>query len=311
LISIIVPIYNVEKYLAKCISSIINQTYQNIEIVCVDDGSTDSSGELLDELAKVDSRVVVIHQKNSGLIGVRKNGVSLSKGELIAFVDSDDYIEPNMIQALLDNMRVYSSDIAVCSFDIVDTEGNILSDVAPNEACVGTEKAVKMLVFEDFAKTALYPMWNKLYKKTLFEKIRFPDGNFNLGEDQYLNLQLLNSAEKISFATEHCYNYVQREGSILKTMKLSYIESFFALMKLKKEMIERYQMLSSDREAVFENYFATIFDLYGFAFRSGNAECVEFFNKSLHDEEFFTFANLPKSPTMLARGLKFLIRRYL
>ncbi len=305
------PIYNVEKYLAKCINSIINQTYKNIEIVCVDDGSTDSSGALLDELAVSDTRVVVIHQQNTGLIGVRKNGVAAAKGELVAFVDSDDYIEPNMISALYENMSRFDSDIAVCSFDIVDTEGKILSSVSPKEACVDSRSAVEMLVFADFAKTGLYPMWNKLYKKSLFGKIKFPSGNFNLGEDQYLNLQLLDVATKISFDTNHCYNYVQREGSILKTMKLSYIESFFALMSLKREMIEKYEMIATNRYEVFENYFATIFDLYGFAYRAGNKECMEFFNRSLRAEEFFTFSNLPKTKNMLSRGVKFFFRRFL
>lgn len=305
------PIYNVEKYLSKCINSIINQTYQNIEIICIDDGSTDSSGAILDELAKSDNKIRAIHQANTGLIGVRKNGVAVAKGELIAFVDSDDFANSHLIGSLFENMKKHDSDIAVCSFDIVDTNDELISSVSLDEAKADSEIAVKMLVFKDFAKTGLYPMWNKLYKKELFEKIAFPSGSFNLGEDQYLNLQLLDAAKTVSFDAKHCYNYVQREGSILKTMKLSYIESFFELMKLKKTMIKKYDMLSSDRREVFENYFATIFDLYGFAYRSGNAECIGFFNEALKGEEFFECSNLPKNPKMLARAVKFGLRRYL
>ncbi len=299
-----------EKYLAKCIKSIINQTYQNIEIVCIDDGGTDSSGAILDELATSDGRIVAIHQSNTGLIGVRKNGVSVAKGELIAFVDSDDYVDEHLIEALYNNMREHNSDIAVCGFDIVDEDGAILSQITLKNHSEDSGKALRGLIYEDFAKTGLYPMWNKLYKKELFTKIEFPAGNFNLGEDQYQNLQLIDNAVKVSFAEGHFYSYVQRAGSIMKSMKLEYIQSFFSLLKLKRELILKYDMQKTDAKKVFDNYFSTIFDLYGFAYRSGNKECIEFFNAALVREEFFAFSNLPLSVTNLLRAVKFGLRRY-
>ena len=114
LISVIVPVYNVEKYLPQCLNSIINQTYKNIEVVLVDDGSTDDSGNICEEYKKNDERIIVVHQKNSGLSAARNVGIEISTGEYITFIDSDDYISPDYIENLYSALEQYSADIAIC-----------------------------------------------------------------------------------------------------------------------------------------------------------------------------------------------------
>ena len=116
LISVIIPVYNVEKYLRRCIDSVINQTYKNLEIIIVDDGSTDNSSNICDEYTNKDSRVKVVHKENGGLSSARNVGIELAKGDLIAFVDSDDYIELEMYEKLKENMDKYDSDIAICQY---------------------------------------------------------------------------------------------------------------------------------------------------------------------------------------------------
>lgn len=311
LVSIIVPVYNVEKYLSKCLDSILAQTHTNIEILCINDGSSDNSHKILDNYAIRDTRIKVYNQINSGLIAVRKKGVELASADLVTFVDSDDYTHPNYIESLLANMLQNDSDISVCSFDIVNEDGTIISKVSPSPKCQSSIEALKSLLYEDFALTGLYPMWNKLYKKLLFESINFPSGNFNLGEDQYQNLQLIDSAQKISFTSNHCYSYVQRSGSIMKTMKVSYIDSFFQLLSLKKNLIQKHNLLPIEHSKIYDSYFGNIFDLYGTTVRSKDKQSIVFFENKLKDDTYFRVKNLPLYPSCILRFFRFILRRYL
>lgn len=311
LISVVVPVYNVEKYLRKCTLSIINQTYKNLEIICINDGSSDKSPEILDSIAAQDSRIKVIHQKNRGLMSVRARGIGEAKGEYIAFVDSDDYCKPNMMETLIKAAVQNSADIAVSGFEVVDLEDKRLFCVTPKAKTLSKEEALKALIFEDYRKTGLYPVWNKLYKKELFKNYTPSKTVVNLGEDQYMNLMMIDSADKVAFVPDICYAYVQHGASIMKTPKLSHIDDFFGLWEEKERFIEKLGLLKTNKKEVFKAYFTSVLDFYGLCYKTGKSELIPKFNEKLSLDPFFKLKNLPFSANFIARYAKFLARRYL
>lgn len=205
LISVIVPVYNVEKYLRKCVDSILAQTYTNLEIILVDDGSPDNCGKICDEYAAKDSRIKVIHQENGGLSAARNAGLDVATGDYIGFVDSDDYIAPDMYEKLYQAIEIYNSDIALCGFKKFELESR-------------TEVYEKKLLYRDeFLKELLLEniksyAWNKLYKKSLFDNVRFPEGE--LFEDLKIMHLIGEKVSAVSFTNKILYYYRIRQGSI-------------------------------------------------------------------------------------------------
>lgn len=210
LISIIVPVYNVEMYLERCITSIINQTYTNIEIILVDDGSPDSCPRLCDEWAKKDERIIVIHKKNGGLSDARNAGLEIAKGEYIAFVDSDDYINEAMIEKLYQALALYNTDIAVCGIKRTDgVNYNILPVYYDSDmGYVTSEQALKDILTNKCTIAA----WNKLYRKTSIGNTRFIFGRYN--EDVPFLFELLNKELSVSYLTTPLYNYYCNSNGI-------------------------------------------------------------------------------------------------
>lgn len=311
LVSIIVPVYNVEKFLDKCIESIIKQTYKNIEILCINDGSTDGCKEILDCWGEKDGRIKIIHKENGGLISVRRLGVKTATGEYIAFIDSDDYVKEDMIELLLTSAIKSNSDIAVAGFETVDENGVSLQKIAPKEQTVDSKEALRALLCDDFLETGLYPVWNKLYKTSLFEALSFPSGVFNLGEDQYLNLLLLKKASKVSFLPNSVYSYVQREGSIMHTMKVSYVDSFFRLWELKKKIAWDINIKPNDMQKLINRHIGGIFDLFGFAYAQKNSECISFFKEAIKKSGDLTLKNIASlSFFNKIRAIKFAFRLF-
>ena len=210
LISVIVPIYKVEKYLRKCIESILSQTYTNLEIILVDDGSPDKCGEICDEYEKKDSRIKVIHKKNGGLSDARNAGLDIMAGNYVAFVDSDDWIEPQMYEHLLAKLHYFHADISIggvsCDLDdngIINTEKIVSYDSAPfSEGNVET--------MHRFFTTS-WAAWDKLYKADLFRDIRYPVGEIN--EDEAIVLQLLSKCTRVCYTNEVFYHYMRRPSS--------------------------------------------------------------------------------------------------
>ena len=210
LISVIVPIYKVEKYLRKCIESILSQTYTNLEIILVDDGSPDKCGEICDEYEKKDSRIKVIHKKNGGLSEARNAGLDIMAGNYVAFVDSDDWIEPQMYEHLLAKLHYFHADISIggvsCDLDdngIINTEKIVSYDSAPfSEGNVET--------MHRFFTTS-WAAWDKLYKADLFRDIRYPVGEIN--EDEAIVLQLLSKCTRVCYTNEVFYHYMRRPSS--------------------------------------------------------------------------------------------------
>ena len=218
LISIIIPVYKIEKFIDKCIKSIISQTYRNLEIILVDDGSPDKCPSICDKYAKIDNRIKVIHKPNGGLSDARNAGIDICKGDYIGFVDGDDYISENMYEHLLDHCIKCNADMSICGIYAIDEDYSNLSIYNPmiyKETILSNIQALNhlFLTFDVNFEVA----WNKLYKRNLFfnkDNIRYPYGK--LHEDTYTTYKLLYYANNIAVFNEPLYYYVQRSGSIMK-----------------------------------------------------------------------------------------------
>ena len=214
-ISVIVPVYNVEQYLERCVDSIINQTYTNLEIILVNDGSTDNSGKLCDELAKKDERIRVIHKENGGLSDARNRGIDEAESDLVGFIDSDDYIDSDMYEVLLKNLNNTDADLSMCA--LYDVYNNTPEAQVTNKETweLSSEQAIKMVME---AKILSVTAVNKLYRKSLFSDLKFEVGK--IAEDAFIMVKLLDKCKKIVATNEKKYYYVHRENSIT-TQKFS------------------------------------------------------------------------------------------
>ncbi len=212
-ISVIIPVFNASKFLSKCVNSVICQSHKALEIILIDDGSTDCSGKICDNFAKTDNRIVVLHKANGGLSSARNAGLGIATGELIAFVDSDDYLEPNMLEALLNSLFKNGSDIAICSFVMETETGEPYATTPPLEnKTYSKAEALELLAEPRQDRYAV--AWNKLYRKKLFEGLRYPEGKIH--EDQWLAHKLFFEAEKVSTISNVLYHYVVHTGSIMQ-----------------------------------------------------------------------------------------------
>jgi len=216
-ISIIVPIYKVEAYLEKCILSVINQTYQNIEILLIDDGSPDNSGKICDDYALKDSRIKVVHKTNGGLSDARNAGIDIATGDFFVFVDSDDFLHPEMCASLLLNLKEGDADIAVCSFLEVRDHNDVPDNNDFKTLTISNMEALEL--FFTFSSINMTVVWNKLYKRQLFDALRFPVDSIR--EDEATLYQLIHQSKRISITTRFLYYYFQREDSFvhIKTVK--------------------------------------------------------------------------------------------
>ena len=224
-ISVIVPVYNVEQYLERCVDSIISQTYTNLEIILVNDGSTDNSGKLCDELAKKDERIRVIHKENGGLSDARNRGIDEAESDLVGFIDSDDYIDSDMYEVLLKNLNNTDADLSMCA--LYDVYNNTAEAQVTNKETwkLSSEQAIKMVME---AKILSVTAVNKLYRKSLFTDLKFEVGK--IAEDAFIMIKLLDKCEKIVATNEKKYYYVHRENSIttqkFSTKFLNVIEAY-------------------------------------------------------------------------------------
>lgn len=224
-ISVIVPVYNVEQYLERCVDSIISQTYTNLEIILVNDGSTDNSGKLCDELAKKDERIRVIHKENGGLSDARNRGIDEAESDLVGFIDSDDYIDSDMYEVLLKNLNNTDADLSMCA--LYDVYNNTPEAQVTNKETwkLSSEQAIKMVME---AKILSVTAVNKLYRKSLFTDLKFEVGK--IAEDAFIMIKLLDKCEKIVATNEKKYYYVHRENSIttqkFSTKFLNVIEAY-------------------------------------------------------------------------------------
>ena len=210
LISVVVPVYRVEDYLDHCIQSIVEQTYSNLEILLVDDGSPDASGEICDRWAQRDSRIRVIHKQNAGAGAARNTALDMAKGDLIAFVDSDDYLHPNLYAHLFGLMKE-GVEIAECEIGITESDDLAMDDGtgAAVQVC-DTEEALRLHIQDEvFRQTPP----NKLYCRACVGEIRFPEGN--LIDDEFFTYKVLGNAKKLAHSSACMYAYRQQAGSAM------------------------------------------------------------------------------------------------
>ncbi|MBQ8684595.1 MAG: glycosyltransferase [Clostridia bacterium] len=234
LVSIIIPVYNVEKYLPICIESVVNQTYRALELLLIDDGSTDNSGKICDEYAGKDSRIKVLHKENGGVSLARNIGLDKASGEYIAFIDSDDIIEADMIERLIYEMDD-DTDIVECEFYEFyeyDKKGRInkYTNAYYGEICDKTQALIGF-----FDGTIKWSIWNKLYKAKLLKNIRF-DTNLRVGEDALFVINCCDKANKIKEIPYCGYGYLQRVDSVTnETLNEKKWKIFEFIDKIKKE----------------------------------------------------------------------------
>lgn len=216
LISLVVPIYNVEHYLSSCIESIVRQSYKNLQILLIDDGSTDSCPSICEEWVAKDSRIEVVHKANGGLSDARNAGIERAKGKYIAFVDSDDMISSDMVEYLYRLLITHNADISVCQRARINEDGNLLDDANPlfhdyavrgNDACM----------HDYFSAGRIDAVaWGKLYRRELFREVRYPVGKYH--EDVFTTYRLMAQASVVAVGGERKYFYRVRKASITQSV---------------------------------------------------------------------------------------------
>jgi len=209
LLSVIIPIYNVEPYLNRCMESIVNQTYRNLEIIMVDDGSPDNCPNICDEWARKDLRIKVIHKKNGGLSDARNKGMEIATGEYIAFVDSDDFIDLNMYSIMIEALERTSSGIATCGRYAYTNGEKAEKHISDEEIILKPIQAIDELLRGGLVEEA---SWDKVYKRSLFEGIEFPVGEIN--EDMPIMPYIFEKSGKVVCTGKPLYYYCENPGSI-------------------------------------------------------------------------------------------------
>lgn len=246
-ISVIVPIYKVEKYLNRCIESIINQTYTNLEVILVDDGSPDNCPQICDEYAQIDERVKVIHKKNGGLSDARNAGLDIATGDYIVFIDSDDYIELNMIESMMDNMLENDTDLVVCNIRYVFDDREYVKYSKPDRI-LDKYEAMKEYIKDGIVQAVA---WNKLYKKNIIGNMRYKVGKTN--EDEFFTYKVINNSQKIYYNSNAFYNYLQRGSSIMGKYSIKRLDGVEASYERLNFMKENYPELYVEEKRNFFN----------------------------------------------------------
>ena len=245
MISVIIPVYNVEKYLKRCIESVLKQSYVDYEVLLIDDGSTDGSGRICDQYEKLDRRIRVFHKENGGLSDARNFGLDCMHGDYLTFIDSDDYVGSDYLKILVDMVEKNYADIA--SIDIYETHGfEFVKSEDVRTVLKGKEIMSEILSLKHWNISAC----GKIYKKQLFETVRFPIGKYY--EDLMIIPYLINETSVFVFSTAKQYYYYQREGSIMHSISEESIENWMTGMeKLKNHVRRYYPMLLGETDAMF------------------------------------------------------------
>lgn len=214
LVSVIMPVYNVDKYLSQCLDSVCNQTYNKLEIIVIDDESPDDSGKIADEFAARDKRVKVFHIKNRGAAGARNYGLDNCTGEYIMFVDSDDWLELNAVEELIRSLVSNDADIVQCLYADEYTDNTVKHICESKDSTCSDEEFIQGMI----PHWEYILIWNKLYKAELFKNIRFVTGHCI--DDEFFTYRVIMNAKKIYFLNNYLYHYRQRKSSAMGNQKL-------------------------------------------------------------------------------------------
>lgn len=264
-ISVIIPVYNVEAYLNRCVESIVNQTYNNLEIILVDDGSPDKCSQICDDWEKRDKRIVVIHKENGGLSSARNTGLSVAHGDYIAFVDSDDYISPKMLDILMASVMDDDVDVAVCGVEEFDDYGNYRRFRSVDEKMIvnGAEALANI-----FQGNAMIAVMNRLYSKKSLHNIWFAEGK--LYEDVIFDADLFTSTReiKVSILPETGYYYYRRANSIMGETENK--QPSMDLLKAYSYLYKKIEKLQKEKRKIITTF--SLYYLLSFGLEKNNLE---------------------------------------
>lgn len=244
LISIIVPIFNVEEYIEQCIESLIRQTYKNIQIILVDDGSTDGSGKICDRYQNFDNRIIVLHQQNKGLVRARKNGLNVATGDYIGFVDGDDYVEYNMYEKMLNYILTDNADVVHMGY-IVDKLGKKIKNIQSEKKTLDESGKKNLLRDLLTSKTLITPsIWSKLFKSDLIKEC-YNDVNdqSSYGEDLVCLISVILRECRIDLVDEALYHYRERENSISHQRSIEAYNKELVLCENVKELLQKKNLM--------------------------------------------------------------------
>lgn len=260
-ISVIIPVYNVERYLQKCMESVLKQSLKEIEIICVDDGSTDASGEICDKYAKIDSRIKVIHKANGGLVSARKEGLKLARGEYIGYVDSDDWIDSDMYEKLYEKAYYSNADVVCSEIECVKENYSYIEkdDLSPGIYYRSDKRICKFLY--DIDKNKRKIGWNlvsKIYRRREFIPFQMNvDDDIVIGEDLVCTYPFLVNASKVCITDYVFYHYRTRENSLMRTKRYEYINDVSKIfLSLRKSF-----MVHEEAEVLLKQLDYIVFDL--------------------------------------------------
>ena len=231
LISVVLPIYNVEKYLSTCIESVLSQTYRELEIILVDDGATDSCPAICEEYLKKDNRIVVYHKRNGGLSDARNYGLERCKGEYVTFIDSDDYIDPDYVMYLYNILKKYNTKMSICQHEVHYDNGHVKDLGKQGDEKLDSKICLERMLYHDVIDTSA---WAKLYRVDLFENVRYPKGK--IFEDIGTTYKLMIASQEIACGYESKYHYIFHENSI--------VNSSFSMKKM--DMIDMTDQMAED-----------------------------------------------------------------
>ena len=282
MISVIVPVYNVEPYLRKCLDSIINQTYRDLEILVIDDGSTDGCGRICDEYAEKDERIRVFHTENRGLSCARNLGLDEAQGEWIGFVDSDDWIESDMYECLLRRAEETGADVVECGF-YREYINKTIERNRQSSLTSGSD-AINSLLHGQLSNS----VWNKLWRRECFDSVRFPEGR--LFEDIATTYQVFHSADYVSSLEEIKYHYRQRKNSLSNNHEMRNLTDYWFAHKERYERLKTRDEEMAKREIRFCAFAIARTWAHYEDCRQEDRECLD---KVVKDMNSFTIAKIP------------------
>ncbi|MGM9994047.1 MAG: glycosyltransferase family 2 protein [Candidatus Avigastranaerophilus sp.] len=254
-ISVIIPVYNVEKYLRQCLDSVLNQTFSNIEIICVNDGTKDNSGKILEEYKRKDSRIKIVNKQNGGLSSARNAGMKIAEGEFISFIDSDDWVDCTMLEKLYNSMVSLDTDISICAVHQFDEKTQKIDDSNPYYTLGYFDETFDNKVFSykdvrPFIMDVCVMAWNKLYRRSLIDRCnaQFPDGK--IFEDGPFFFSIFFKTNRVSIVRDFLYFYrVNREGSIVQKGG----KKFLDIIDVAEIMFDRVKELEGE-DLILENF---------------------------------------------------------
>lgn len=245
LISIIVPVYNAENYLNKCIESLINQTYNSLEIILINDGSTDNSRHICEKFAKKDKRIKLINQKNSGVSVARNKGIDIAKGKYICFVDSDDYVSQEFVEKMFNHIKINRADLAICNINKVNNKGIKYQDYTSFDKNIITKEEY----YESINSFGGF-LWNKIFKKSIIGNLRLEEDIYYC-EDELFVINYVEKCNKISCINEPLYFYCTHSNS-LSSWKDGWNEKKITIIKAKQKALN---ILSKYQFSIYKDYY--------------------------------------------------------